>query len=167
MIVFIIQVAFLLLISITLGFVCAWLLMRNLVPKKTARMELQRDHLIEVNGTMQTALRHCQSEHETFVFRQRESAQSLYETVARQKTSDAPMLLANTEDEPDDLKKISGIGKKIEGILNSLGIFHYSQIANFSLAEVESVNGHLSFKGRIEREKWIEQAKELSSLQNN
>ncbi|MEM7042891.1 MAG: hypothetical protein AAF543_08780, partial [Pseudomonadota bacterium] len=62
----------------------------------------------------------------------------------------------------DDLKKISGVGPKLERTLNGLGIYHFSQIAAFTPDNVAWVDRHLRFKGRIEREKWIEQAKILA-----
>lgn len=63
---------------------------------------------------------------------------------------------------PDDLKMISGVGPKIERTLNSLGIYTYAQVASWKKPEREWVNGYLSFKGRIEREDWIKQAKALA-----
>ena len=60
---------------------------------------------------------------------------------------------------PDDLKLISGVGPKIEGILNGLGIYKYEQIAKWTGAEREWVDDHLKFKGRIEREDWAKQAR--------
>ncbi len=62
----------------------------------------------------------------------------------------------------DDLKRIKGIGPKLEGILNDLGVFHFHQIAAWSKGNVAWVDGHLRFKGRIEREKWIAQARKLA-----
>jgi small subunit ribosomal protein S2 len=61
----------------------------------------------------------------------------------------------------DDLKKISGVGPVLEKKLNDLGIFHYSQIAEFSQEDVVRVDETLNFKGRIERDDWIEQARAL------
>lgn len=63
---------------------------------------------------------------------------------------------------PDDLKLISGVGPKIEGILNDLGIYTYAQIARWKKAEREWVDTYLRFKGRIEREDWVAQAKALA-----
>ncbi|MGI9506875.1 MAG: hypothetical protein ACR2RE_27865 [Geminicoccaceae bacterium] len=63
----------------------------------------------------------------------------------------------------DDLKKISGVGPKLEKTLNGLGIFHFSQIADFTPDHVAWVDKYLRFKGRIERENWIEQAKVLAA----
>ncbi len=63
---------------------------------------------------------------------------------------------------PDDLKMISGVGPKIEGILHSLGIYTYKQIAAWKKSEREWVDGYLKFKGRIDREDWAKQAKALA-----
>lgn len=65
-------------------------------------------------------------------------------------------------EKPDDLKLISGVGPKIEGILNSLGIFSYTQVAGWNQAQREWVDGYLNFKGRIERDDWIKQADALA-----
>ena len=63
---------------------------------------------------------------------------------------------------PDDLKLISGVGPKIEGILHNLGIYKFEQIAKWKKAERNWVDDHLRFKGRIEREDWVRQAKALA-----
>ncbi|MAP94581.1 MAG: NADH-quinone oxidoreductase subunit NuoE [Ponticaulis sp.] len=62
----------------------------------------------------------------------------------------------------DNLKVISGIGPVLEGRLNSLGIFHYHQIAGWGEKEMAWIDDYLSFKGRVAREGWIAQAKELA-----
>lgn len=64
--------------------------------------------------------------------------------------------------EKDDLKNIKGIGPKIEGILNGMGIYHFDQVASWGRKEVKWIDAELSFKGRIDREKWIAQAKALA-----
>ena len=62
----------------------------------------------------------------------------------------------------DDLTEIVGVGKVFEAMLHRLGIFYFRQIAAFGSAELARVNGELSeFKGRIEHDNWIGQAKEL------
>ena len=63
----------------------------------------------------------------------------------------------------DDLKKIKGVGPKLEGILHDMGIFHFDQIASWSDREVAWVDERLKFKGRIARDGWIEQAKILAA----
>ncbi len=62
----------------------------------------------------------------------------------------------------DDLKLISGVGPKIEGILHSLGIYTFAQIAGWKDAELVWVDGYLNFKGRIDRDDWVRQADALS-----
>ncbi len=69
---------------------------------------------------------------------------------------------ASATSDGDKLTTINGIGPVIEGKLKDLGITTFAQIAAFTPEQVEEVNGKLSFKGRIEREEWIKQAKELA-----
>jgi NADH-quinone oxidoreductase subunit E len=64
---------------------------------------------------------------------------------------------------PDDLKAISGIGPKLEAVLNGLGVWTYDQIAGWGEPEIAWVDDYLSFKGRIARDDWLGQAKALSS----
>ena len=59
---------------------------------------------------------------------------------------------------PDDLKVISGIGPKLEQVLNGLGVWTFAQIAAWTPAEVAWVDDTLGFKGRIGRDDWIGQA---------
>ena len=62
----------------------------------------------------------------------------------------------------DNLKLLKGVGPKLEGVLNDLGFFHFDQIAKWTPEEVTWVDDRLKFKGRIERDGWIEQAKILA-----
>jgi NADH-quinone oxidoreductase subunit E len=66
---------------------------------------------------------------------------------------------------PDDLKLISGIGPKLEKVLNGLGIWTYAQIAAWGREQVAWVDDYLAFKGRIGRDGWIEQAAKLAKLE--
>lgn len=64
----------------------------------------------------------------------------------------------------DDLKLIKGVGPKLEKLLNSMGFYHYDQLAGWSPNEVAWVDENLEgFKGRVSRDNWIEQAKVLAS----
>jgi len=63
----------------------------------------------------------------------------------------------------DDLKRIRGIGVMIEKKLNSMGVVAYEQIANWTAEDIGRVSQSLDFKGRIERENWVEQARILAS----
>ena len=62
----------------------------------------------------------------------------------------------------DDLKKLSGVGPALEKKLHAAGVTSFAQIAAWTEADVAAMDEQLSFKGRIEREGWIEQAKELA-----
>lgn len=92
----------------------------------------------------------------------------------------APEMVQETEEEPegtkpttldaprggqaDDLKKIKGIGPKLEGMCNQLGFWHFDQIANWSDEEIAWVDVNLqAFKGRVTRDNWVEQARELAA----
>jgi predicted flap endonuclease-1-like 5' DNA nuclease len=63
----------------------------------------------------------------------------------------------------DDLQRIRGIGRRNEQLLNSLGIFHFGQIAAWTPAEARWVAAFLAFPERIERDDWIGQATILAS----
>ena len=71
--------------------------------------------------------------------------------------------LPQSKGAPDDLKKISGVGPKLEEKLNGLGIAQFSQIAALTPDQVAWLDEQLKAKGRIERDDWIGQAKALSS----
>jgi predicted flap endonuclease-1-like 5' DNA nuclease len=73
-----------------------------------------------------------------------------------------PPPLPGPEGEPDDLKKINGIGPGIEKTLHELGIYHFRQIAQFTPDNVAWIDQRLRFRGRIAREDWIGQARRLA-----
>jgi len=85
-------------------------------------------------------------------------------TAAPAKASDRPAALdAPREGGPDDLKRISGVGPKLEKLLNSLGIFHFDQIAAWTDAELHWIDENLTgFKGRAGRDDWVAQARVLA-----
>lgn len=64
----------------------------------------------------------------------------------------------------DDLKRIKGIGPKLEKLCNSLGFFHFDQIAGWNAQEVAWVDANLEgFKGRVSRDEWVKQASLLAT----
>jgi len=66
----------------------------------------------------------------------------------------------------DDLTKIKGIGLVIAKRLNQLGYHRFDQIAGWKRADIKAVTEQLSFKGRIERDRWVEQARALHRVEN-
>jgi len=66
---------------------------------------------------------------------------------------------------PDDLKVIKGIGVTLEKMLHNIGVYYYWQIAEWTPKDVQDVDNQLEvFKGRIDRDNWIQQADNLFKL---
>lgn len=66
--------------------------------------------------------------------------------------------------EKDDLKRLKGVGPKLEKLLNELGVTSFAQIAAWSESDIERIDARLgTFQGRIRRDNWIEQAKFLAA----
>jgi predicted flap endonuclease-1-like 5' DNA nuclease len=71
------------------------------------------------------------------------------------------------EAEKDDLKMISGIGPFIMERLHALDIYTFRQISKFTSRDIETINDALEyFSGRIERDEWVFQAKELVDIKD-
>ena len=63
----------------------------------------------------------------------------------------------------DDLKKLSGVGPVLEKKLQAAGVTSFAQIAGWTDKDIEEFDEKLDFKGRIEREGWVDQAKKLTA----
>ncbi len=64
---------------------------------------------------------------------------------------------------PDDLKKIKGVGPKLEATLQALGVYHFDQIAGWGPQEIAWIDANLEgFPGRATRDDWVGQAKLLA-----
>lgn len=76
-----------------------------------------------------------------------------------------PELLREPRDgKADDLKKITGVGPKLEKELNAAGVWHFDQIGSWTAEQVAWADQHLvSFKGRVSRDNWVEQARSLAA----
>lgn len=69
-------------------------------------------------------------------------------------------LTAPRKGKADDLQEIEGIGPALEKLVNALGFYHFDQIASWTEADIATVDTEMkTFKGRITRDKWVEQAK--------
>ena len=64
-----------------------------------------------------------------------------------------------------DLKRLSGVGPKMEKTLNNAGVYHYSQIADWTETEIAYMDEVLSARGRIERDNWTSQAAEVAAAE--
>ncbi len=84
------------------------------------------------------------------------------EFVADDSNRPAGLLSSASQGAKDDLQRIKGVGPKLEDLLNSLGIYYFGQISDFSSTDIAWVDSKLRFKGRIVRDRWVDQAKRLS-----
>jgi large subunit ribosomal protein L21 len=83
--------------------------------------------------------------------------------VAAAKPAAKAKAAAPAEAGADDLKQLSGVGPALEKKLHAAGVTSFAQIAAWTDADVAAMDEKLSLKGRIEREGWIAQAKELAN----
>lgn len=74
----------------------------------------------------------------------------------------APKKAAAKTDGADDLTRISGVGPVIVGKLHDLGVTTFAQIAAWTKADIADMDEKLNFKGRIDRDDWLQQAKEFA-----
>lgn len=81
---------------------------------------------------------------------------------AEPKADAAPTKKSAAKASSDDLKQLSGVGPVLEEKLLAAGITSFAQIAAWTEADITEFDEKLSFKGRIEREGWVDQAKELA-----
>ena len=70
-------------------------------------------------------------------------------------------LLSAPRGAPDDMAKLQGVGPQIVKKLTDGGIFHYWQIAAMTPEDVGKIDADLKLGGRIERDGWVEQARQL------
>ena len=71
------------------------------------------------------------------------------------------MVYDSAPPEVDNLEVINGVGSVLAEKLNSICVYRFEHIAKWSERNVQEFDELLSFKGRIEREEWIKQAKAL------
>ena len=75
----------------------------------------------------------------------------------------APTILPAPEGPPDDLTRMKGVGPKLVALLHELGVTHFSQIAAWTDEDIAAIDQRLgTFKGRIQRDRWVEQARHLA-----
>ena len=61
----------------------------------------------------------------------------------------------------DDLKRISGIGPKLEKVLNGMGVTTFADIAKWTDKDMLKIDATLGLDNRIVRDEWVRQAKAL------
>jgi predicted flap endonuclease-1-like 5' DNA nuclease len=101
-------------------------------------------------------------EKEVAELRQQLSGESATDDAAPEK-ADSSALNVDSSEQKDDLQRIKGIGAVLQKRLNAIGVNSFKQIAAWREAEIDAFSQQLSFKGRIEREAWVEQARVLAA----
>jgi len=84
---------------------------------------------------------------------------------ARREDDEANLLVEAAFGDPDDLERINGVGPMLCELLHEVGVFYFWQVAEWSPQDIEWVDGKLQhFKGRITRDKWVDQARDMAML---
>ncbi len=132
----------------------------------------EKNSLIAKNYTLQTDLEKCRSMKVDFPVENKEVELSnaamnspfLDNNISEDDKMNAERLgfRAVSGEKKDDLKRISGVGPFIEKKLNKLGIYTFDQISEFNGDTINKVTKAIEFfPGRIERDDWVSQAKEM------
>ena len=153
------------------GFDPASLTLNPMMANPTAAMaamtqigiELQTQFATAMFGMMQNAMDASQRLHRTLEDMAREPATE----EAEQAEAPAPVATktrtakAAQPEAKDDLKRISGLGPKIETKLNGLGITTLAEIAGWSAEQAARVDAELGLDGRVTHDDWVGQAQKL------
>lgn len=89
-----------------------------------------------------------------------EQSELVFENV-EQALDDMPALYTKAPENIDDLTQIKGIGAKLQTVLNELGVYNFDQMASWTPENIAWLDDRLTFKGRIYREAWVEQAQNI------
>ena len=145
------------LVTFLLGLLLGWLIWRN----GQSGSEEIIERLRADKADLQAKLNACMAKHKAAP--QAAPAAAPVAAAPTTTTSKPKGLSAPRNGKADDLKKISGVGPKMEKLLYSLGYYHFDQIAQWSKSEVAWVDDNLEgFKGRVTRDNWQDQAKTLA-----
>ena len=83
------------------------------------------------------------------------------------KTSPASEALPTARTDHDDLTRIDGINDEVARLLGGHGVTRFSQIASWSEKDMQDMERLLGVHGRLEREQWVRQAKEIAGIDEN
>jgi predicted flap endonuclease-1-like 5' DNA nuclease len=121
--------------------------------RRIASLAAERDHAVELAEDRRRSLRDLADARE-------ETAR--YRQLLVDLENHAPPPLLDSPGAPDDLKLIVGVGPVLERMLQQLGISTYRQIARWSERDIDEFDRRLAeFPGRIRRDAWVTQAREL------
>lgn len=149
-----------------IGYVTAWLYYKSIYTKRIKAIESDKHELnnriVNLNGEISNL-------HKSLDEKDKEMEHLILLHIAERKyLLDYKSFGTATVAEKDDLKMISGIGPFIEKRLHALDIYTFRQISKFTDKDIETINvAIVYFSGRIERDEWVAQARELVHDKDN
>jgi len=133
-------------------------------PKKIERRKIYENNIDDDHNALDDLNQLDNVRDEKISTEKEKPTTNLLKTVERTR----PQLFGTTKpDTIDDLKRIKGIGPTLETNLNKIGIYNFSQIAKWEEGEIAWIDNQIDFPGRVQREKWVSQAKELAVQAQN
>jgi predicted flap endonuclease-1-like 5' DNA nuclease len=152
-----------------IGYVTAWLYSKSLYNKKMKAVESELNEskgqifkLNTENSNLNSKLAKMTKENEQTEQELSEKDDELDQIAKRKHLIDYTSFGTATEAEKDDLQMISGIGPFIEERLHAIDIYTFLQISKFTKRDINTIDIAIEyFSGRIERDEWVAQAKEL------
>ena len=160
-----IEILLLLLVAAIIGYVTAWLYYKSIYEKRIKAVESDKHELnnriVNLDADIFN-LKNSLGEKEIEIEQLTMEAKVLVHIAQYKHLLNYKSFGTATESEKDDLKMISGLGPVIEKRLNALDIYTFRQISNFTARDIETFNDAIIyFSGRIERDEWVAQAREL------
>jgi predicted flap endonuclease-1-like 5' DNA nuclease len=155
-----IEIISMLLGAAIIGYITAWLYYKSIYTKRIEAIESDKHELnnriVNLNGEINEL-------HKSLSEKDDEMENLILVNIAQRKhLLDYKSFGTATEAEKDDLKMISGIGPFIERRLHAVDIYTFRQISKFTAKDIETINvAIVYFSGRIERDEWVAQAREL------
>jgi predicted flap endonuclease-1-like 5' DNA nuclease len=165
-----IEIISLLLVAGIVGYVTAWLYNKSIYEKKIRAVESDKHELNNRIVNLDTNifnLKKSLGEKDIEIEQLTMEGKALVHIAQRKHILNYESFGTATEAEKDDLKMISGIGPVNEISLNALDIYTFRQISKFTAQDIDAINNTIIyFSGRIERDEWVEQAKDLVRSQD-
>lgn len=156
----IIEILSLLLGAAIIGYITSWLYHKSIYLKNMKAIESEKSELIYQIANLKKEINKHESVHAEAV--PAAEGKALTHITQGKSLLDYKSFGKASEGEKDDLRMISGIGPFIEERLHALDIYTFRQVSRFSARDIAMISDTiLYFSGRIERDEWVAQAREL------